>query len=293
MKEPRLFEVPKVNDRRGNLSFLENKKEIPFDIARVYWIYDVPGGQRRGSHAYKTQQEVIIALSGSFDVILHDGKKRKTYHLNRSYKALYVPEMTWRVLDNFSTNSICLVLSSGVYEETEYIRNFNEFKKAKISETDLSAKRVTVGSIDENTADAKRNSVFDCSLIEMPVIKNRGGNITSISNSVEVPFDIPRLFYVYDIPSGERRGMHAHRYCHEVLIAASGSFEVELDDGTNTRTITLNRPTYGLHIPPGIWATQKNYSSGAVCLVLTSDVYAEEENIRDYTSFAKYRSSML
>ncbi|MBP1618145.1 MAG: putative WxcM-like protein [Bacteroidetes bacterium] len=291
MTGPTIFDLPKVNDKRGNLSFIENRKEIPFDIARTYWIYDVPGGQRRGSHAFKTQKEVIVALSGSFDVVLHDGKKQKTYHLNRSYKALYVPEMTWRVLDNFSTNSICLVLSSGSYQETEYIRNFKEFKRLRNLNQ---AFHPEPPSFVRHVADKKelglQSSVFDCSLIEFPVIKNRAGSITSITNSVEVPFDIPRVFYVYDIPYGEVRGVHSHKKCHQILIAASGSFDVELDDGTKRRIITLNRPTYGLHIPPGIWATQRNYSSGTICLVLTSDVYDEQQDyIREYSAFKKYK----
>ena len=293
MTEPTIFDLPKVNDKRGNLSFIENRKEIPFDIARTYWVYDVPGGQRRGSHAFRTQKEVIVALSGSFDVVLHDGKRQKTYHLNRSYKALYVPEMTWRVLDNFSTNSICLVLSSGVYQESEYIRNFKEFKRLKNSgETFLSddTSSAYAPSLVHKNELGGQSSVFDCSLIEFPVIKNRAGSITAITNSVEVPFDVPRIFYVYDIPYGEVRGVHSHKKCHQILIAASGSFDVELDDGTNRRTITLNRPTYGLHIPPGIWATQRNYSSGTICLVLTSDVYDEQHDyIREYSAFKKYK----
>lgn len=291
METPTIFDLPKVNDKRGNLSFLENGKEIPFNIARTYWIYDVPGGQRRGSHAFKTQKEVIIALSGSFDVLLHDGKSSKKYHLNRSYKALYVPEMTWRVLDNFSTNSICLVLSSGMYEESEYIRNFREFKQMKNAGKVFDSLKTEMPKIVEKE-NAKRTSVFDCSLIEFPVIKNRAGNITPITNSLEVPFDIPRIFYVYDIPFGEIRGVHSHKRCHQILVAASGSFDVELNDGINKRIFTLNRPSLGLHIPPGIWATQKNYSSGTICLVLTSQVYDEKNDyIRDYSEFKRYKGS--
>lgn len=291
MTEPTIFDLPKINDRRGNLSFIENGKEIPFDIARTYWIYDVPGGQRRGSHAFKTQKEVIVALSGSFDVVLHDGKQQRTYHLNRSYKALYVPEMTWRVLENFSTNSICLVLSSGMYEQAEYIRNFRDFKRLK--EANQTFQPQVPSSIGQQSGEKElgvQTSVFDCSLIEFPVVKNRAGNITPINNSVEVPFDVPRIFYVYDIPYGEVRGIHGHKICHEIIIAASGSFDVELDDGTNKRIITLNRPNHGLHIPPGIWATQRNYSSGTICLVLTSDVYDEQgDYIREYGAFKKYK----
>jgi len=127
--EPKIIELPKIMDQRGNLSFIEQNKHIPFEIKRVYWIYDVPGGQIRGSHAYKTLQEFIVALSGSFDVVLHDGKNEKKYSLNRSYYGLYVPKLYWRRLENFSTNAVCLILASDFYDEKDYIRNFEEFVK--------------------------------------------------------------------------------------------------------------------------------------------------------------------
>jgi len=129
MNKPQIIQLPKILDERGNLSFIEEKQHVPFEIKRVYWIYDVPGGEIRGSHAYKTLQEFIVALSGSFDVVLHDGEKELKYSLNRSYYGLYVPELYWRCLENFSTNSVCLILASDFYKEDDYIRDFNEFKK--------------------------------------------------------------------------------------------------------------------------------------------------------------------
>jgi dTDP-4-dehydrorhamnose 3,5-epimerase-like enzyme len=131
MEEIRLIELPKILDERGNLSFFEDHKQIPFKIARTYWIYDVPGGEIRGSHAYRTLQEMIVALSGSFDVVLNDGKQEKTYTLNRSYKGLYVPNMIWRRLENFSTNSLALIVADQAYNEQEYLRDFNEFEELK------------------------------------------------------------------------------------------------------------------------------------------------------------------
>ncbi len=122
-----IIHFPKIPDERGNLSFLESGNHIPFEVARTYWIYDVPGGELRGSHAFKETQEVIIALSGSYDVILHDGKNEYKYQLNRSYYGLYVPAMTWRTLENFSTNSLALVIASTAFEAQDYIRDFNEF----------------------------------------------------------------------------------------------------------------------------------------------------------------------
>lgn len=127
IKRVRKIELPKIEDARGNLSFIEGNNHIPFEIKRVYWIYDVPGGEFRGSHAYKTLHEFIIALSGSFDVVLDDGHEKKTYSLNRSYYGLYVPNLLWRSLENFSTNSLCLILSSNFYDATDYIRKYDDF----------------------------------------------------------------------------------------------------------------------------------------------------------------------
>lgn len=285
-----LFELPKMEDSRGNLSFLEEGGQIPFKIARVYWIYDVPGGQTRGNHAFRSQDEIIIALSGSFDVMLNDGATEHRYSLNRAYKALYVPSKMWRTLANFATNSVCLVISSGKYDETEYLRNFREFKRflKNPSTFNLSDNNRTIPPFTLDDARQKEhNSIFDCSLTELPVIRNRAGNLTPIHNSVEIPFDVKRVFFVYDIPYGKTRGIHAHINCHEYLLAVGGSFDVELDDGINKRTVNLNRPTQGLHVLPGIWIKETNYSSGAVCLVLTSQKYSEDDYIRKYSDFKR------
>lgn len=131
-------------------------------------------------------------------------------------------------------------------------------------------------------------TIFDCSVFELSKINNRSGNITVIENSRDVPFSIKRVFYIYDIPGGEDRGAHAHKECHQFLVAASGAFEVELNDGRNKRTVVLNRPYYGLYIPPGIWAAEKAFSSGAICLVLTSHKYDESDYIREYSEFINF-----
>ncbi len=133
-EEPRYVQLPKFLDERGNLSVIEEKKDIPFTIQRSHWIYDVPGGETRGGHAYKRTKEFIVALSGSFDVILDNGRERKNYHLNRSYYGLYVPAGMWREMDNFSTNSLALVLSSTKYDVNDYIRDYHEFLKLKSNE---------------------------------------------------------------------------------------------------------------------------------------------------------------
>ncbi len=125
----KLIDLPKFPDRRGNLSFIEGEKHVPFKIERVYWIYDVPGGEVRGGHAFKKQQELIIALSGSFDVVVDDGKQKEKFSLNRSYFGLYIPAGLWRQMQNFSTNSVALVLSSTIYNEQDYIRDYDSYIK--------------------------------------------------------------------------------------------------------------------------------------------------------------------
>jgi len=133
-------------------------------------------------------------------------------------------------------------------------------------------------------------TVFDCGVFDLPKIQSRSGNITPIENFKEIPFQIKRIFYLYDIPGGESRGAHAHRECHQFLIAASGSFEVRLDDGTVKKTIMLNQPFRGIHIPPGIWASEVNFSSGAICLVLASHPYNESDYIRNYKEFKQLKN---
>lgn len=137
----------------------------------------------------------------------------------------------------------------------------------------------------------KNPTVYDCSIIELPKIETQGGNITPIHNNINVPFEVKRVFYTYDIPGGESRGAHAHKECHQFLIAASGAYEVLLDDGVNRRTVLLNRPFYGLHIPPGIWASEQAFSSGSICLVLASHGYSEEDYIREYEDYLKHIKS--
>jgi len=127
MQESQIINLPKILDERGNLSFFQNEDHLPFSIQRVYWIYDVPGGETRGGHAYREMQEFIIALSGSFDVVLFDGKEEKKFTLNRSYYGLYVPKMIWRSMENFSTNALAFVASDSLYDEHDYIREKDMF----------------------------------------------------------------------------------------------------------------------------------------------------------------------
>lgn len=125
--DARIIQLPKILDARGNLSFAENLNQIPFTICRTYWLYDVPGGESRGGHAYKDNEEFVIALSGSFDVVLDDGTQKQTFSLNRSYYGLYIPKGVWREMDNFSTNSLALEFGSIPFDESDYVRDYKEF----------------------------------------------------------------------------------------------------------------------------------------------------------------------
>ena len=131
IEECKIIELPRISDPRGNLTFIEGNRNIPFAMKRAYWIYDVPGGEIRGGHSYRMLHELIIAVSGSFDVAVDDGRSKRVFSLNRSYYGLYVPNMIWRELENFSTNSLCLILASDVYSEADYIRDYGEFLAMK------------------------------------------------------------------------------------------------------------------------------------------------------------------
>lgn len=139
----------------------------------------------------------------------------------------------------------------------------------------------------------KLNSVFDCKIVQFPLIHNRSGNITPVQNNIEVPFDIQRVYYLYDLPGGADRGGHAHKSLQQLIIAASGSFDITLDDGEYKRVFSLNRPNVGLFLCPGIWRDISNFSSGAICLVLASLKYDENDYIRQYDDFIAYKKSGL
>lgn len=130
LKDCKLIELPKISDPRGNLTFIEGAKHIPFEIKRIYYLYDVPGGAHRAGHAHKTLHQVLVALSGSFDVTLDDGFSQMKFHLNRSYQGLYIPAMVWRDIDNFSSGAVCLALASIFYDESEYYREYDTFRRA-------------------------------------------------------------------------------------------------------------------------------------------------------------------
>lgn len=286
----RIIELPKFLDARGNLSFAENFKHVPFEIKRTYWVYDVPGGERRGGHAYKNNEEFIVALSGAFEVTVDDGVEKRIFSLNRSYYGLYVPNGLWREMENFSTNAFALEFGSSLYDPEDYIRDYDAFLDYRKNETPSNS---SDSSLESRAKCAKGPfSVFDCSMVELDKHhSDRKGNLTVVENGKTIPFDVKRVYYLYDVPGGESRGAHAHKELEQLIIAASGSFTVTLDDGTCKRSFFLNRPYQGLYVKPGMWRDLQDFSSGAVAMVLASDVYLKEDYIRDYISFLSFRNN--
>ena len=289
IEDVRIIELPKFLDARGNLSFAEQMNHIPFEIKRTYWIYDVPGGEERGGHAFKGNQEFIMALSGSFDAVVDDGINKKTISLNRSYYGLYIPQGLWRTIENFSTNSLALEFGSMHYDESDYIYDYDEYLQFRKTSPNYEPVQAITKSLN-STIKSNKYNVFDCSMVELDRHhSDRKGNLTVVENGKTLPFDVKRVYYLYDVPGGENRGSHAHKELSQLIIAASGSFTVTLDDGKCKRSFFLNRPYQGLYVKPGMWRDLEDFSSGAVCMVLASDVYLREDYIRDYQEFLEFR----
>lgn len=290
----KIIELPKFLDARGNLSFAEQLNHIPFEIKRTYWIYDVPGGEERGGHAFKRNQEFIVALSGAFDVVVDDGQNKKTFSLNRSYYGLYVPAGLWREINNFSTNSLALEFGSEHYDEADYIREYDEYLQYKSQSPKVQGSKAQEFNPLNNLNSLnpiRKYNVFDCTMVELDRHhSDRKGNLSVVENGQTLPFDVKRVYYLYDVPGGENRGSHAHKELSQLIIAASGSFTVTLDDGKCKRSFFLNRPYQGLYVKPGMWRDLEDFSSGAVCMVLASDVYLKEDYIRDYQEFLEFRN---
>jgi len=289
MQKDSIVQLPKFPDNRGNLSFFESEDKIPFLFERVHWIYDVPGGEERGGLAYKETEEVVVAMSGSFDVVVDKGDGEKVFSLNRSYMGVYVPRGAWRSLRNFSTNSVALIAASTKYNPGDAIRDYSRFLKWNNEGAVHNHSQVNFIDRPKPIVEAKC-SVDDCEVIELDRHhSNRKGDISVVENRETVPFDVKRVYYLYDVPGGASRGGHAHKELYQLIIAASGCFTVTLDDGKVKRSITLNRPYQGLLVKPGIWRTLDDFSSGSVCMVLASEKYNPDDYIRDYNDFIEYR----
>ena len=288
--EAKIINLPKLLDARGNLSFAEQFAQMPFEIRRVYWLYDVPGGVNRGGHAEINNEEVVIALSGSFEILINDGEHTRTFTLNRSYYGLYIPKGVWREIREFSTNAVALEFGSIPYSEDDYIRDYDTF--CEFAKHPMEPRLVRPLPVPSHL-EKKCFHVEDCSIMELDKHhSDRKGNLTVVENGTMFPFSTKRVYYLYDVPGGASRGSHAHKTLEQLIVAVSGSFRVSLDDGTNKKTFFLNRPYQGLYVRPGLWRDLEDFSSGAVCMVLASEVYQAEDYIRDYDAFLEYRSRL-
>lgn len=291
IEDCKLIELPKFLDARGNLSFAENYSQIPFEIKRTYWLYDVPGGIARGGHAEINNEELIIALSGAFDIVVDDGKKQKTFTLNRSYYGLYIPKGLWREIKEFSTNAVALEFGSIVFDVNDYIRDYDTYLKYIERQGLNQLEDRWEETTQKRTTTAILYNVFDCTMVELDRHhSDRKGNLTVVENGKTLPFDVKRTYFLYDVPGGESRGAHAHKNLEQLIVAVSGSFTVTLDDGTSKRSFFLNRPYQGLYVKPGMWRDLSDFSSGAVCMVLASEVYQKEDYIREYEEFVEFRN---
>ena len=216
--------------------------------------------------------------------------RNRTFTLNRSYYGLYIPKGVWREIREFSTNAVALEFGSIPYSEDDYIRDYDafcEFAKHPIEPHVVRPLPVP------SHLEKKCFHVEDCSIMELDKHhSDRKGNLTVVENGTMFPFSTKRVYYLYDVPGGASRGSHAHKTLEQLIVAVSGSFRVSLDDGTNKKTFFLNRPYQGLYVRPGLWRDLEDFSSGAVCMVLASEVYQAEDYIRDYNAFLEYRSRL-
>ena len=252
----RKIKIPMVADVRGNLSFIQSPEQIPFAIGRVLWIYDVPFGKSYDGEALDGQ--VIVALSGSFNVAISG--KEGCHSLSRPYDALYLPPSTRYEIVNFSTNAVALLIDSeDDGEESAESAPCREWHSCSL--------------------------LADCRIVNLNRRLAEFGSISAVENDGTNPFAVRRVFYLYDVPADSERGGHSHFVGQEFIVAVSGSFDVILDDGKERRTFTLNRPYKALYIPAGIWREINNFSSGSVCMVLTSTKFAESDYCREYSKF--------
>jgi hypothetical protein len=262
--ECRLVSLPRITDARGSLTALEELIQVPFLIGSVRWFYDVPAGVSWREGQAGPGDALVVALSGSFDVVVNE----RRVHLSRADWGLHVPEgVDWRPVDP-STNSVALAVSS----------HLPPGRHRPLSDQ---PERDVPGALDVDS------TIDDCSTLALPRRVHAHGSSTEVIGSADLPFEILRVYYVYDVPGGARRGGHAHQRQEEVLVAAAGAFEVVLDDGHRAKTVRLDRAYSGVHITSGIWRELRDFSSGAICLVLASASYEEADYIREYDEFRR------
>tara|TARA_B100000963_G_scaffold335460_1_gene329601 strand:+ start:4566 stop:5423 length:858 start_codon:yes stop_codon:yes gene_type:complete len=281
-----LEKLPKISDPRGNLTFIESENHISFKINCVKWYYDLFNQEELKICTNPNSQNFIIALTGSFNVLLE--KKNEEISLKKSNFGHLISNVSEINLNNLSTNSVVLILSSEYFN----IKNNNEEDRLyQISENYTSLMNKKSMNYQNTLNDFFSNTVRDCKKISLNTVVNKEFKKTITENLKSVPFEIKRVYYLYDIPGGEERGGHAHKDLYQYIIAASGSFDVTINDGIDEKTVNMNRSYESIIIKPGIWRELSNFSSGSICLVLASDYYKESDYIRSFKEFKNLKKN--
>jgi hypothetical protein len=258
-----LVSLPQIPERRGNLTALEELVHLPFRIGSVQWLYELPAGTSWSVGEGGLGDSLVVALSGSFDVVIGAGRVR----LGRADTGLHVPASVAWTVEHPATNSVGLIISSRPTRP----------QRIRADQPDRAASRHL----------NPHSTIDDCRRIRLPRHHHGQGSTTSVLPHAEVPFDVVRVYYLYDVPGGAERGGHAHRQLEQVLVSLAGSFDVVLKDGRRVKTIRLDRAHSGVFIATGIWRELRNFSSGAICLALASAPYDEADYIREYDDFRR------
>lgn len=250
------IDIPCVADPRGNLSFVQHPGALPFTPGEVRWYYDIPADGVDGFQTCKDRNRIVVALSGAVDIDI-DGQSAR---LDRAYRGVFVPASKTARFRNFVTNSVIMVITSGTVADTESVADSH-----------------STSTLDDVRIVDLGREAFGCG--SSSGVVNGGG------------FDVRRVFYLYDVPADSERGGHSHYQARELIVAAAGAFDVVLDDGKERRTHHLDRPYRALYVPRGLWRELNRFSGGAVCLVLTTELFDEADYVRDYDKFINLTAS--
>ena len=265
--EPHIIEIPKIADPRGNLSFVQFPEVSPFHPGEVEWFYDIMSDSARSPWQSFDNHLMIVCVSGAFDVVVKVDSNEKEFRLDRCYRALFIPERYEFRIKNFVTNSAGLIIKEGK------------------ADADKICEAPTDSVIQNSHIDS---NIDDVRVITLDINSGKSGKSSGVINGDNVlPFDVRRIFYLYDVPAASVRGGHSHYQGRELIVAVSGAFQVELDDGMNRRRWTLDRPFHGLYVPTGLWRVIDSFSGGAVCMVLTSTDFKESDYVRSYDDFLR------
>jgi WxcM-like, C-terminal len=268
----RVVDLPHFFDRSGDLTFMQEPDHIPFRVDHVRWDMRDRGGPATYGRASHDASEIVVALSGTLEISVHDNAGDHLVALDRANLCLYLPRASSWQEHARSADAIRLTVASAPHEG--------------------SAGDTVVDPVMAAAPEARATSVDDCVVVALPPRPGASPGMTELRRGDEWPFPIRRIYYLTDVPEGSARGGHAHRELHQLLIAARGSFEVHIDDGTRSKTIRLARPGDALHLVPGIWRDLRDFSAGSICLVVASSVFDEGDYVRDYRGFRSFKGQL-